>query len=36
MPSFERHVKEPCDYMKVGSQAKSVGHFSPDISTFRY
>jgi hypothetical protein len=26
-----RHVKEPCDYMEVGSQAKSV-----DSSTFRY
>jgi hypothetical protein len=26
-----RHVKEPCDYMEVGSQAKLVGHFSPDF-----
>jgi hypothetical protein len=40
MPSFGsrlphvvdlRHVKEPCDYMEVGSQAKFVGHFSPDF-----
>jgi hypothetical protein len=40
MPSFGRevkpfvayllHVKEPCDYMEVGSQAKFAGHFSPD------
>jgi hypothetical protein len=46
MPSFGRevkphaadlrHVKESCDYMEVGSQAKLAGHFSPDISTFRY
>jgi hypothetical protein len=30
MPSFGREVK-PCDYMDVGSQAKFVGHFSPDF-----
>jgi hypothetical protein len=30
------HVKEPCDYMEVGSQAKLAGHFSPDNSTFRH
>jgi hypothetical protein len=30
-----RHVKEPCDYMEVGSQVKLAGHFSPDSSTFR-
>jgi hypothetical protein len=23
------HVKEPCDYMEVGSHAKFVGQFSP-------
>jgi hypothetical protein len=26
-----RHVKEPCDYTEFGSQAKLVGHFSPDF-----
>jgi hypothetical protein len=25
------HVKEPCDYMEVGSQAKIGGHFSPNF-----
>jgi hypothetical protein len=25
------HVKEPCDYMKFGSQAKFIGHFSSDF-----
>jgi hypothetical protein len=30
------HVKEPCDYMEVGSQAKLASHFSPDSSTFCY
>jgi hypothetical protein len=26
-----RHVKEPCDYIEVGSQAKFSDHFSPDF-----
>jgi hypothetical protein len=26
-----RHVKEPCDYMEVGSQAQFVCYFLPDF-----
>jgi hypothetical protein len=39
MPSFGREVKpwvcstlkNPCDYVEVGSKAKFVGHFSPEL-----
>jgi hypothetical protein len=43
MPSFRREVKlwvpcrrlkNPCDYMEVGSKAKFVGHFLPERSSF--
>jgi hypothetical protein len=27
-------LKNPCDYMEVGSKAKFVGHFSPELSSF--
>jgi hypothetical protein len=27
-------LKNPCDYMEVGSKAKFVGHFSPELSYF--
>jgi hypothetical protein len=26
-------LKNPCDYMEVGSKAKFVGHFSPELSS---
>jgi hypothetical protein len=29
-------LKNPCDYMEVGSKAKFVGHFSPELSSFAY
>jgi hypothetical protein len=27
-------LKNPCGYMEVGSKAKFVGHFSPELSSF--
>jgi hypothetical protein len=27
-------LKNPCDYMEVGSKAKFVGYFSPELSSF--
>jgi hypothetical protein len=38
MPSFVSQIcgtlKNPCDYMEVGSKAKFVGHFLPELSSF--